>query len=463
MTRSTALTVGVFVAGLAIAAPGPNKDRLVVLDVPPAPAPIPALKYQLLPQVGELKPGNAAAAYLKCFADDPTFPFDEEAMEAREKLLSGPLTDIPPGSLRGYGGRTLRQADFAARLEYADWNILPQVRAEGYQLRLPEAQSLRALGSALAVRCRGQIVDKDYEGAIQTLQTIFALARHMGDCPSIITGQVGAGVAGVGLDRVEELIQQAGAPNLYWALTGLPAPLVEVRKGVSTNRGITPATFGHLLDASRVWTPGDVEAVAKRWMRTGAMTDGSEADRQATTNWLRERARDEAWLAAARQGLIAAGDPADKVGQYPPEQVLLYHVYRKSRVNYDEAFKWMSVPYWQSERPLAEMAKAPADVEDRLTRMMPFAVAKIKASHVRLEQRIALVRVVEAIRLSAGGNGGKLPTALTELAVPLPDDPVTGQPFAYKLERMTATLDGKPTRTAAGAMLQYRYVIRLRK
>jgi hypothetical protein len=63
-----------------------------------------------------------------------------------------------------------------------------------------------------------------------------------------------------------------------------------------------------------------------------------------------------------------------------------------------------------------------------------------------LEQRIALLRHVEALRLYAAEHDGKLPDKLSDIDVPLPDDPVTGKPFAYKVEEGTAHLRGSPPR-----------------
>ena len=50
-----------------------------------------------------------------------------------------------------------------------------------------------------------------------------------------------------------------------------------------------------------------------------------------------------------------------------------------------------------------------------------------------MEQRIALLRHVEALRLHAAEHDGKLPVSLSEVAVPLPDDPVIGKPFRYEV------------------------------
>jgi hypothetical protein len=462
MKRLTALMFCLVVCGLAAAAPK-SKDEVVTLDVQPAPAPVPALKYQLLPEVAEMNPGNAVPAYFKCYAEQNNFFFNKEVVEERFKILNGPLSDIKPGQLKNYGGHALKQADHAARLEYADWNMLPQMREHGYMLLIPEVQQMRGLANALAVRCRGQIADKDFDGAIRSFKTIFALARHLGDHPTIISGLVGSAIAQVGLRQLEDFVQQPGAPNLYWALTTLPPELVDIRKGVSADRIITEATFGFMMDKNRIWDAKDLAAANQKFKEFGAILDLNADDRTAVDSWIRERHKDEPWLAEARKGLADAGYPAEAIGKYPPEQVLFYHLFRKSRVHHDEAVKWIPVPYWQSEGPLAELEKAPGGVEDKLTRQMVFAVTKVKTAHLRTAQRFALLRTVEAIRLDAAANGGKLPASLSDLSVPVPADPGTGKPFAYKLDGMTATLEARPSKLSDGGTLQYRYEIRLRK
>src|SRR3954468_18822092 len=261
MKRPSALSFCLLITAVTTAAPDPGKDQPRLLDVEPAAAPVPALKYQLLPEVAEMNPGNAVPAYLKCYAEQNNFFFGKEAVEEQERLLKCPLTDIKPGSLKGYGGNALRQADFAARLEYADWNILPQLREQGFMLVIPEVQQIRALAVALHVRGRGQIVDRDFDGAIGTLKTIFAISRHMGEHPTIISGLVGMAIAQIGCNLLEELIQQPGAPNLYWALTGLPPQLVDMRKAASADRAMW--SYG-MFDKTRAWTADYIRAMTQQ-------------------------------------------------------------------------------------------------------------------------------------------------------------------------------------------------------
>ena len=56
-------------------------------------------------------------------------------------------------------------------------------------------------------------------------------------------------------------------------------------------------------------------------------------------------------------------------------------------------------------------------------------------AEARLDRRVAALRVVEAIRMHAATHGGSLPESLDKITeVPVPFDPVTGQPFGYHLE-----------------------------
>ena len=62
------------------------------------------------------------------------------------------------------------------------------------------------------------------------------------------------------------------------------------------------------------------------------------------------------------------------------------------------------------------------------------AVDKVYGAQVRTERRIASLRAVEAVRLHAAKNDGKLPAKLSDLSVvPVPLDPATLQPFGYEV------------------------------
>ena len=98
------------------------------------------------------------------------------------------------------------------------------------------------------MRFRGEVARKDFDDAIRTAKTMFALARHLGEYPTLAANRVGLSVAEMALDTLEEMIQQPGCPNLYWALTDLPCPLVELRKGVQGDRVLADTELSTLRE-----------------------------------------------------------------------------------------------------------------------------------------------------------------------------------------------------------------------
>jgi hypothetical protein len=249
------------VTGLSVPAGGwaqpvvqPTAGKLVVKSaVSPVPAAVPALKYLLLPELRDRQPGNQVQAFYKCFMEQQAFYHDRGEVEKRDRWSAAPLADLAgEKDLVGYGGSGLRQADYAARLESVDWGLLPQFRAEGINLLLPDVQQLRQLAGALRVRARGEIARKDYDAALRTLQTMFALASTFNEHPTLIGQLVGIAVANMTLGVVEEFQQQPGAPSLFWALADLPAPFIDLRKGMQGERLWLPKEYDLLRRAEPI-------------------------------------------------------------------------------------------------------------------------------------------------------------------------------------------------------------------
>ncbi len=212
-------------------------ETLIRLNVSPAPAPRPALRYQLLPDLGEMNPGNPIQNYMKCFMEQQKFFFDKEAFQRREKLLAMPLKELPAHELQDYGGFALRQADWAARLDNPDWQILLKVKSDGVHLLLPDLQDLRMLWpTPLKVRFRAEIALGRFDEALRTAKTMFALSRHLGEHPTLIGNLVAMLVANAAIGPLEEMLEQPACPNLYWALTNLPVPLVPLDQGMEGER-----------------------------------------------------------------------------------------------------------------------------------------------------------------------------------------------------------------------------------
>jgi hypothetical protein len=240
-------------------------DSIVRLKVRPMPAPKPVLQYLLLPEVREMNPGNPAQWYLRCFAEQRNFFFSKESVEARTRYLSMPLAELERATVmqRQYGGAALTQADWAARLDALDWQVTERVHTDGLALRQPELGPLRTLATALKVRFRIEVAGRRFDQAVRTAKTMFALARHLGENPTHSANQVGLFVAHLALDVLEEMVQQPGCPNLYWALTDLPTPLVDLRKGFQGERSLLGTEF-HSLRADAVMSEEELEKVVSR-------------------------------------------------------------------------------------------------------------------------------------------------------------------------------------------------------
>jgi hypothetical protein len=129
------------------------------------------------------------------------------------------------------------------------------------------------------------------------------------------------------------------------------------------------------------------------------------------------------------------------IAQFPTDQVLLLDEERAYEVRRDEGMKYMTLPTWEA---LAGIDSLKAPKEPGLFDVFLSAVNRVRRAQGRLEQRIALLRHVEALRLYAAGHDGKLPAALADAGVPLPPDPFTGKPFRYETREGVAHLRGSP-------------------
>jgi hypothetical protein len=419
-----------------------TSETLIQLTVHPAAAPKPALRYLLLPELGEMNPGNPVQNYLKCFAEQQNFFFNKESADRREKLLTTPLKDLPTQELQDYGGNALRQADWAARLDKPDWQIMLNLKRDGVNTLLPDVQQMRMLAQALKVRFRAEVALGRFDLAVRTAKTMFALARHLGEHPTFIGDLVGLAVANVTIGPLEEMLEQPGSPNLYWALTNLPSPLVRLDIGAEGERTWVLAHFHDLADNAPMSEEQLKKFIAEMdpILRLGDGGDGKAADQgKGLRAWLDERNKNEELLGAARRRLIEVGLPEERVKQFPADQVLLLDQERQYEVRRDDLLKLLNVPFWQ-----VQAGATPRKGSETPLFYLEPATDKVRAAQVRLEQRIALLRHVEALRLYAADHDRKLPEKLADCSVPLPDDPFTGKPFRYEIAGSTAHLRGTP-------------------
>jgi hypothetical protein len=418
-------------------------ETVIAMTVQRAPAPRPALKYQLLPELRDMSPGNPIHMYSKCFAEQYNFWRNKEAVENREKWQTIPLHDLPLDRIKAIYNRRgpLRYADAAARLDRVDWQILLDLKREGPNLLLPDVQGLRELAGALKVRFRIEVAERRYDDAVHTAQTMFALARHFGEHPTIIGDLVGIAIAFVAIGPVDEMIQQPGSPNLFWALTDLPSPLVDLRLGVQGERAMMMSLF-NLMDERAPMSEAQMEKAVDAIRQIFKAWNLKKDVRQT----LDRLAKDADHVRAARRRLTEVLGAGDAIDKFPALQVVLLDEKRDYEERRDAEARAMALPFWQARTFLRAGTRPEGERENALLAELAPSFSKVKMARARLEQRIGLLRCVEALRIYAAAHEGRLPAKLADVDLPLPVDAVTGEPFVYELKGTTAIIRGTPPR-----------------
>lgn len=426
------------------------------LTLHPAAAPVPALKYKLLPEQRDLTPGNAVQLYYRAFSPDAWGGFQRDP-KIYEKLVEGaraPFKDLAAGRelkwLRNVW--PLREADRAARRQYCEWEFTPRLREEGIGILLPELQTFRVYAQMLAVRARLEMADGRFDQAARSFQTGFALARHVGDGPTLIQSLVGIAIGSLTLDQVETWIQQPGTPNLYWSLTDLPRPFIDLRRGLEGEKVVTDNIFGELRDMLRgaklvPWHAPNAQEKIRLLNGLGHQP----SDNLLGDPFLGFLGAGKLYL-EAKEFLIGQGRPAVEVEALPVFQVMLLHQVATYDRFFDELVKWQNLPYpialagiAQAENALKAEAQRIGGSANSLAAMLLPAIGRVQFAAVRTHRRIDALRIVEALRIYAAAHGGRLPDTLADVTeVPIPPDLVTGKPFEYKREADRATLTGPP-------------------
>jgi len=200
----------------------------VELTLHPAKAPEPLNKYRLVPNSDEQTDADAAPLYEKAVQ---SLPQDSQAHEKMSQWRTIPADQWPRQevllTLQKFEP-ALQFVEQAAKCKQCKWPAVAPGPAADQHTK--ELSKYRQLAFALEVRARLQIAQGQYNQAIGTLRTGLAMARHLGEGPTLVQGMVGISVAALSLRKVEEMVQSQDAPNLYWALQDVPKPPVDLTK-----------------------------------------------------------------------------------------------------------------------------------------------------------------------------------------------------------------------------------------
>jgi hypothetical protein len=492
MTRTPVLIALVALAAPPAAPAQPAAERPpTTITLRPAPAPVPALKYRLVPERRSLAPGNAAVFYHRGIQmlmetrarltgqakGDAARPGSPDVMIA--EWVAGPIDKIPRDEARARLAsfdNALKEVELGAARASCDWEL--DRRTEGIYLLMPEIQETRSLARLVALRAKLAVLDGKVDEAMHWVETGLVLGRHVSQGPTVIQALVGVAIDFVMLRCLEDLIQAPGAPSLYWALADRPRPFVDLRAALEGERYLLEKELPEVGALDRgPWSLDEARRFAddlQRKLLNVASGDAGGAggpDPRSLAGFGRRLT--VAVIAAkvypeAKRALIARGRTAAEVEAMPVVQAAaLYSLLEYQRVR-DDSYKWMNLPYWQSYGRADQSAAM--SVEEKLAnplltlfRFLTPSLNAVRLAALRLERQLDALECVEAVRLHAAAHGSSLPRGLDAITdAPAPLDPATGKPFSYAADGEGATLTAPaPPGAPARAGYNIDYVLRL--
>lgn len=455
--------------------------EVIRLTIHPAAAPIPALKYRLLPGFLERRPGDAAVVYNRMWAERQNV-----RQEIREKWRdyyewwNTPLDKLPLARVDDFVRMTegiYNDYRWAARLDSCDWS-LPIREGNPLLILLPDIQEKREPARMIAVRARLQIARGQFDDAIETLRTGYALGRNLGESDVLVSSLVGMAICGIMSDQIQTMIQQPGCPNLYWTLSDLPRPLVSARRSFRAEYDLLYLAYPELLhvgdpvggaDYARLWIERMVQEPTcwseGRWAWGSMPSQEEQSQLRATLAAMMLRG-----YPVAKRALIAGGQSPEEVEAMPVAQVVAIYSVQVFNELRDEQYKWFALPWWQAG-PGLERTGSRLKAESRRREVIPFAsrllsaIENVKFAEARCDRQIALLRTIEALRLYAAAHDGQMPGSLSDVTeAPIPMDPMTGRPIECRIKNGVAVLDVFLwTSSLKKGLPQQRYEIRMAK
>lgn len=456
MIRQLLLTALLMLASTAQLVADDNLE-LIKLSVTPAGPPSPLLRYRFSPANRQLVDGNAAALYYRALVVLEQHDRDHKARRQVSEWLETPVAELPREEVR----QTLEQlravlaeVRIGTRRKQAVWDL--PLREQGIATLLPEIQEMREVARILKLKTRLAILNGDYDAASRDLEDLYTMGRHLGESGTLVSMLVGLTAHGSASDALQTWIAQPDSPNAYWALTSIPSATRNLTTGIESEDMWIYGTIPHaeLLEVA-ILTPTQLEEITREigslfnspWtgvkLKLG-LSQGETRDIEVPAPVAALPVVLRAYPVCKRQ-LLESGMAPDFVEAMQPLQVVMLRWVQVYRELLDEMVVWSRRPYSESRAAMKELddrfdglARRPEAV---LANLMLPAINAASVAVYRGEQRIAMLRTVEALRLYAAAHHGRLPETLDAITeVPIPLDPLTGAPFDYRLEGETATL-----------------------
>lgn len=412
----------------------------------------PVLKYRLFPAEAELKPGNAVPILLR-------LPWEQthwmnQVFPTLDQWESRPL-DAPEWAKSNgvLPEEFFNEMKRAAYRREATWEY-PIGETPLYFILLPDVQGMRGfLGRGLAARIRYHISRGELDEAREGILVGLANARHLAQTPFYVNQLVAVAIHRIMLDRTAELMSRPNSPNLYWALSTLPESLVEAARTASLEGDFFRLSFPAVNDLDRPRDAAEWATMAEQLIALLEEIDEMPKKKQQAEA---ETARPipAQWIEAARDELPdLLNTSAEKVAAMSDEEAgIRWYVHKRLRTD-QRAAAVVRLPPREAWPQLARLRDDVRVMHEKAGTKAGWSdPTSVYLSMWSLKRKIQALRIIEAVRDYMAAHDGKLPGSLDDIEqVPIPLDPLTDQPFEWRVFQNHAAILKTPPLPASAA------------
>lgn len=425
---------------LASRASGVDQPAPIELVIHPRAIETPLLKYRLFPAEAELKPGNAVPILLRLPWEqanwmNQVFP---TLKEWESRPLNAPEWAASGGVLPANFYNEMKRAAFRRD---ASWEYPIGETSSPYFILLPDVQGLRGfLNYGLTARIRYHLARGELAAAREGILVGLANARHLAQTPFFVNQLVALAVHRAMLDRTAELISQPACPNLFWALSALPESLIELDRAASLQGDFFAMSLPGVNDLDRPREAWEWRKMAEQ-LNEIVRDTSNEAPRGIAS--------------CANHALLELPDllgitPEKVAAMTDEEAAIRWYVYQRIRLDQRTAAILVLPP--REAWPLLHQLRKDVEVMRQKTgtkESESLDATPVYVAAWSLKRKIASLRIIEAVRDYLAPHDGKLPGNLDDIRnVPIPLDPMTGEPFHWRVDGQTATLKAPSLATA---------------
>ena len=460
----------------------PDENGVIYrMKITPASEPSPIFKHRFCVRSRETIAANAATLYLRSYADRSLSNLVDSAFEKYgdqfgkwrsidgvpiEGLLDTPAKEVSQ-TFDEYIDDHIERATFC---RYCDWGLGEEDLdgIELYGFLLPSVQNSRSISRVLALQTRVAIAEKRFDRAAELIRMNYQLGRNVGKIKFLVAALTGITEVLITNETLIDMIATPGCPNMYYALTELPRPMVNLRDAWRLETNFIETFFPELFDAEEADL--DVEAWRAKVKRiyksvyfgSHGMLEEDHPEDVGFKDVQSDPSVQQLFLSLtptvigvfaygdAKQRLIDDGGDPQKVEAMPVAQVVAIAASRSIKNRAQKTERWIYQPLDVALRGFGKEEQAMKRAQDKgwlsrpgeiiATRLLPAGEQLVQAQ-ARVQRDIDALRVIEAIRMHAAKTGS-LPATLDEISVvPVPKNPATNKPFRYQLKDGTATLD----------------------